>query len=117
MAATLTVAPPARTVSRPVDVDAITARAEAAPGGTWIPFPGALWIPFRAADDDESDGHWSNSGRWIAMQEHGWHTGSPDPGPGLWGFLATARTDVLALAAEVERLRSELNDYRQEAAA
>lgn len=93
-----------------IDVDAITARAEAAPGGGWEAFPDKLWIPWSAGTDDETDGEWWCSGRWIAVQEHGWHTGSDNPPPGLWTFLACARGDVLALAAEVRRLRAALSE-------
>jgi hypothetical protein len=102
---------------RPVGTDAITARAQAAPAGQWEAFPCALWVPFRADGDDETDGHWSNSGRWVALQEHGWHAGSQNPGPELWEFLASARADILSLAAENARLRNELDRTRQEAAA
>jgi hypothetical protein len=101
----------------PLDIDAITARAEAAPGGCWEAFPDTLWIPWSASTDDEHTGEWWNSGRWITMQEHGWHTGSEDPGPGLWAFLAAARDDVLTLAAEIRRLRAALTaSTRKEAA-
>jgi hypothetical protein len=102
---------------RPVDTDAITARAQAAPDGQWEAFPAGLWIPYRADADDEAEQHWSCSGRWIALQEHPWHTGSENPGPELFEFLANARADVLALAAENRRLRNALNSTRQEAAA
>jgi hypothetical protein len=101
----------------PLDVDAIAGRAEAAPAGCWEAFPDSLWIPWHATGDDDGDGHWSNSGRWIALQEHGWHTGSEDPGSELWAFLVTARDDVLSLAAEVRRLRSALTGANSEAAA
>jgi hypothetical protein len=90
-----------------LDVDAIAARAQAAPGGSWETGPDMLWIPWSADGDDETDGHWSCSGRWIGVREGYWHTGSPDPGPELWAFLAAARSDVLALAGEVRRLRAE----------
>jgi anti-sigma regulatory factor (Ser/Thr protein kinase) len=91
----------------PLDVDAIAARAEAAPGGAWEAFTDSLWIPWSADTDEEYEpGDWSESGRWLAVREECWHTGSPDPGPELWEFLATARKDVLALAAEVRRLRA-----------
>jgi hypothetical protein len=103
-----TVPAAARFLSFPLDVDAIARRAEAAPAGCWEAFPDSLWIPWHADGDDETDGHWSSSGRWIALQEHGWHTGSEDPGSELWAFLAAARDDVLTLAAEVRRLRAEL---------
>jgi len=101
----------------PLNVDAIAARAEAAPGGCWEAFPDTLWIPWSAGADDETDGHWSSSGRWLAVREHGWHTGSEDPPPELWAFLASARDDVLALAAEVRRQRAELERLRAAAAA
>jgi hypothetical protein len=101
----------------PLNVDAIAARAEAAPGGCWEAFPDTLWIPWSADADDESDGHWSCSGRWLAVREGGWHTGSEDPPPELWAFLAAARDDVLSLAAEVRRLRAAtVGTTRKEAA-
>jgi hypothetical protein len=94
-----------RIIRFPLDVDAIAARAEAAPGGGWEAFPDTLWIPWSASTDDEPDGQfWS--GRWLAVREGGWHTGSEDPPPELWAFLAAARDDVLSLAAEVRRLRA-----------
>lgn len=97
-----------RIICFPLDVDAITARAEAAPAGNWETFPDMLWIPWSASTDDEPTGEWWSSGRWIAMQEHSWHNGSEDPGPELWTFLASARDDVLSLAAEIRRLRAAL---------
>jgi hypothetical protein len=96
-----------RIIGFPLDVDAIAARAEAAPGGKWEAFTDALWIPWSASTDDETDGHWCSSGRWLAVREGGWHAGSEDPPPELWAFLAAARGDVLALAAEVRRLRAQ----------
>jgi len=96
----------ARIIRFPLDVDAIAARAEAAPAGRWEAFPDTLWIPWSTDTDDETDGHWSCSGRWLAVREGGWHTGSEDPPPELWAFLAAARDDVLSLAAEVRRLRA-----------
>ena len=98
----------------PLDVDAIAARAEAAPGGQWDSTSDLLWIPFHDLDhDDEFEpGDMCGSGRWIGIQEQWWHagTGSEDPGAELWTFLAAARDDVLALAAEVRRLRAQLAD-------
>jgi hypothetical protein len=102
----------------PLDVDAIAARAEAAPAGNWEAFPDALWIPWHAAADDDYDpaSHWC-SGRVLAVREGGWHAGSEDPGPELWAFLESARDDVLSLAAEVRRLRAALAaEGRREAA-
>jgi hypothetical protein len=97
-----------RIIRFPLDVDAIAARAEAAPGGPWAAFTDSLWIPWTADTDDEYEpGDWCGSGRWLAVREMGWHTGSEDPPPELWEFLAAARDDVLALAAEVRRLRGE----------
>ena len=92
----------------PLDVNAIAARAEAAPGGCWEAFPDSLWIPWRASGDDDADGDWSCSGRWLAVREGGWHASSEDPPPELWTFLAAARDDVLSLAAEVCRLSAAL---------
>ena len=99
---------PDRIIRFPLDVDAIAARAEAAPGGRWEACPDTLWIPWSATDDDDTTGEPWCSGRWVAVQEHGWHAGSDDPGPELWTFLAAAREDVLSLAAEVRRLRTAL---------
>lgn len=103
---------PATSITRiPLDVDAIAARAEAAPGGPWAAFTDSLWIPWHASTDDEYEpGEWWCSGRWLAVREGGWHTGSADPPPELWAFLAAARDDVLSLAAEVRRLRAALDD-------
>ncbi len=85
----------------PLDVDAVAARAEAAPGGRWEAFTDSLWIPWSADDDDEREpGERSSSGRWLSVREGGWHSGSEDPPPELWTFLAAARDDVLSLAAE-----------------
>jgi hypothetical protein len=98
----------------PIDVDAIAARAEAAPGGCWVAFPDSLWIPWAATTDDESYGTW-DAGRYLAIPENEWHTGSDNPPPDLWAFLATARDDVLSLAAEVRRLRAALATARAQA--
>jgi hypothetical protein len=100
----------------PPDVDAITARAEAAPAGHWEAGPDGVQVPwcvphdpdnFACTDDDTGGDRWCR-GRWLAVREGYWHTGSPDPGPELWDFLAAARGDVLALAGEVRRLRAAL---------
>jgi hypothetical protein len=100
----------------PLNIDAIAGRALAAPGGQWEAFTDMLWIPWFAGTDDEftddDTGSRFNCGRWLAVREGGWHTGSEDPPPGLWAFLATARDDVLALTAEVRRLRAALADSR-----
>lgn len=97
----------------PLDLDAITARAEAAPACTWEAANNGLWIDWRdeAHDDEYLPGDCCESGRWLGIQPMPWHdgTGSDDPGAELWEFLAAARDDVLALAAEVRRLRARLN--------
>jgi hypothetical protein len=98
-----------------IDADAIAASAEAAPGGSWEAFADTLWIPWSAPGDDEpGDGTWCN-GRVIGVREGDWHTGSDNPPPELWTFLAAARGDVLALAAEVRRLRTALSELAGEA--
>lgn len=108
----------ARITRIPPDIDAIVARAEAAPGGCWEALTCNLWIPWHDGSDEEYEpGDWCGSGRWIGVQEQPWHTGSQDPPPALWEFLAAARDDVLTLAAEVRRLRARLAADRQEAAA
>jgi hypothetical protein len=102
----------------PLDVDAIAARAEAAPGGCWEAWPDSLWIPWSADTDDEHEpGETRHSGRVLAVREFGWHTGSEDPGPELWEFLASARDDVLSLTAEIRRQRAELERLRAAPAA
>ena len=102
----------------PLDVDTIAARAEAAPGGCWEAWPDSLWIPWSADTDDEHEpGEYWRSGRVLAVREFGWHTGSEDPGPELWEFLASARDDVLSLAGEVRRLRADLGGAARKAAA
>lgn len=106
-----------RIIVFPLDIDAIAARAEAAPGGNWEAFPDTLWIPWSAATDEDHDGEYWRSGRVLAVREFGWHTGSEDPGPELWEFLASARDDVLSLAAEVRRLRAALAPVTQKEAA
>lgn len=101
----------------PLDLDTITARAEAAPAGPWAAGPDSLWIPWTADGDDEYEpGDWCGSGRWVGVREMGWHTGSEDPPPELWEFLAHSRDDVLALAAEVRRLRAARGRARKDAA-
>lgn len=107
----------ARAARTPLDVDAITARAEAAPGGEWVALTDSLWLrEWTTAADDQPYGEYG-TGRYITVTEHDWHTGSADPGPELWAFLAHARPDVLALGAEVRRLRAALADAaRQDAA-
>jgi hypothetical protein len=100
-----------RIIRFPLDIDAIAARAQAAPGGRWEAFTDRLWIDWRHPGDDEYEpGDWCESGRWIGIHEQPWHTGtgSDNPPPELWDFLAAARADVLALAAEVQRLRARL---------
>ena len=89
----------------PLDVDAITARAEAAPGGYWLAFPDSMWIPWDADDDTPPVSPWDH-GRYIAIQENHWHGDAAEPPEELWAFLAAARDDVLSLAAEVRRLRA-----------
>ena len=89
----------------PLDVDAIAARAEAAPGGYWVAFSDSMWIPWDAADDTPSPVSPWGHGRYIAIQENHWH-GTEEPPAELWAFLAAARDDVLSLAAEVRRLRA-----------
>ncbi|MBO0804573.1 MAG: hypothetical protein J2P25_16055 [Nocardiopsaceae bacterium] len=92
----------------PPDVDVITARALAAPAA-WDTSPDGVWVDWTHPDDDEHEpGDVCGSGRWLGIREMWWHAGSGDPGAELWEFLAHARGDVLALAAEVRRLRAEL---------
>jgi hypothetical protein len=109
-------AAPGHVVRFPLDVDAIAARAQAAPGGSWAAFPDSLWIPFSTDADDPQSGT-CDHGRCITVQENDWHAGSADPGPELWEFLATARDDVLALAAEARRQRAEVQRLRAALAA
>ena len=88
----------------PLDVDAIAARAQAAPGGYWVAFSDSLWIPWHADTDAPGPSGWDH-GRYIAVQDNDWH-GDEEPPAELWRFLAAARDDVLTLAAEVRRLNS-----------
>jgi hypothetical protein len=99
----------ARAARTPPDVDAITARAEAAPGGQWVALPESLWLREWTTDTDDDPHGEHGTGRDITVTEHDWHAGSADPGTGLlWTFLSHARPDVLALGAEVRRLRAAL---------
>jgi hypothetical protein len=102
--AALAPAPPGTPAA--LDVDAITARAAAAPGGYWVAFSNGIWIPWHAPDDAEPASGWDH-GRYIGIEDGDWH-GTSQPPDTLWEFLAAARDDVLALAAEVGRLRSAL---------
>jgi hypothetical protein len=104
-------------MSAHLDIDAIAARAQAAPAGHWEAGPDCLQVPwcvpcnpgdFARTDDDTDDP--LCRGRWLAVREGWWHAGSPDPGPELWEFLAAARGDVLELVAEVRRLRAAQRD-------
>jgi hypothetical protein len=97
----------------PLDVEAIAARAAAAPGGGWIPFPDSVWIPWDTDDDTPPVSPWDH-GRYIAIQENDWH-GTGEPPAELWAFLASARDDVLTLAAEVRRLNAALDTAAPEA--
>jgi hypothetical protein len=90
----------------PLDVEAIAARAEAAPGGYWVAFSDSVWIPWEADDDLDPEAAWDH-GRYVAIQDDGWH-GTAEPPEQLWAFLANARDDVLSLAAEVRRLNAAL---------
>lgn len=101
-----------------LDLDAIEARALAAPGGTWDDATDGLWIAWHdPADDEFEPGDQCGSGRWIGIQEQSWHcgTGSEDPPAELWKFLASSRGDVLTLAREVRRLRKDLEEARGQA--
>jgi hypothetical protein len=88
----------------PLDVDAIAARADAAPAGYWVEFPDSVFIPWGADDDAPQVSAWDH-GRYIAIQDNDWY-GTEEPLAELWAFLAAARDDVLSLAAEVRRLRA-----------
>jgi hypothetical protein len=98
----------ARAHGHPIEpgVDAIAARAAAAPGGYWADLGDCIWVPWSALDDAEPLTAWDH-GRYIAVQDNPWHGSTAPPGE-LWEFLAAARDDVLTLAAEVRRLRAAL---------
>jgi hypothetical protein len=99
-------------ITNPLDLNAIEARALAAPGGEWAEFPDGIWIPFTdVVNDDEHYGRSWDSGRIVRIDEQHWHTQGADP-DGLWPFLATVRPDVLALVREVRRLRTEAMQLR-----
>jgi len=89
----------------PLNIDAIAARALAAPGGNWIAFTDSLLVPYSTDDDDEQYGEWDH-GRHLAEQPNEWHSGSGCLPSETWTFLASARDDVLTLIAEVRRLRA-----------
>ncbi len=86
------------------DVEAIAARAAAAPDGYWVAMPDGIWIPWAAPDDTDPASAWDH-GRYIGICDGDWH-GTTEPPAALWAFLAAARDDVLTLAAEVRRLRA-----------
>ena len=106
---------PAWPVHLAVDLEVITARAQAAPGGSWTAFTDRVQVPWSPPCDDAPYGRW-DAGRYLAVQAGDWHAGSEDPPPALYEFLAAARADVLALAAEVRRLTAELAAARKGAA-
>jgi hypothetical protein len=93
----------------PLDIDAMEGRALAAPAGNYEVFPDSVWIPWSDGRDDEHDGQWWDSGRYIKIDRQDWHagTGSSDPDE-IWPFIASARPDILALVREVRRLRGQL---------
>lgn len=91
-------------VTVPLDVDAITARAQAAPGGYWVVVGDSVFIPWDAAGDAPQVSAWDH-GRYLAVQDSDWY-GTAEPPAELWAFLAAARDDVLTLAAEVRRQRA-----------
>lgn len=95
-----------------IDVTAIEARALAAPACRYEAFTDKLWLDFRAPGDDDTDGHWSNSGRWVVTDDRIWHRGAEDLPPAFWAFLASARDDVLALTAEVRARDAEVRWLR-----
>ena len=79
------------TLTFDADLDAITARAEAAPPGPWDteepgPYVQGVWAL-------DPEGRRFDVARWME--------------PAVARFIAHARTDVPALVAEVERLREE----------
>lgn len=97
--------------SGPLDVDAIAARAQAAPGGYWLTgtADGGMWIPWSAPDDREPAYGWDH-GRFISeIPGEDWYGPSGGHVPAaMWEFITHAREDVLALAAEVRQLRAQL---------
>ena len=80
-------------------MEAIAARAAAAPDGYWVAMPDGIWIPWAAPDDTDPATAWDH-GRYIGIHDGDWH-GTTEPPAALWAFLAAARDDVLTLAAEV----------------
>ena len=99
---TLTARPHGHTIEP--GVDAIAARAAAAPGGYWADLGDSHLGSVVRLDDADPCTAWDH-GRYIAVQDNPWH-GSTEPPGELWEFLAAARDDVLTLAAEVRRLRA-----------
>jgi hypothetical protein len=60
----------------PLDLDAITARAQAAPDGYWVTFPDSIWIPWHA-DTDATPCSPHDHGRYIAVQDGDWLNSGP----------------------------------------
>lgn len=101
---------PAAPVVVTMDIDAMEARALAAPAEYRV-FNDSIWIPWSDVDhDDENFGQFWDSGRWVKIDPSPWHegTGSEDPDE-IWPLWGNARGDILALVAEVRRLRGELD--------
>lgn len=97
-----------------LNLEEIEARAAAAPDGGWVPCGDSMWIPW-SADDDRDPESPHDRGRYIAVRDGDWH-GTGEPPAALWDFLAHSHGDVLALTAEVRRLRAELGTVGQCAA-
>lgn len=87
-----------------LNLDEIKARAEAATSGEWMYFPGEF-----NTESDNGDHHGSVKSLaddwWIAAIDNVLDERETQAN-GV--FIASAREDVLALVAEVERLRAEL---------
>lgn len=93
-----------------LDIEAIARRAENAPGGDWVQVGDQVRVPWTAPGDAgyDTDDYWMaflDSGRYLTIADSDWiDCGNITP-PGLMEFLEHSRQDVLALAAEVRRLR------------
>ena len=100
-----------------LDVDAIERRALAAPGGQWDAWHTWARVPWSDPADEQRRAAPASSGRYLVVQDNEWHTGCPDPGIELFGFLAAARGDVLTLITEVRRQQAEVQRLRAALAA
>ncbi len=90
-------------MTAPVDLDAIEARAAAATQGPWCTRALRLLLRFGR----KNDGPWNEADE--DEPENGWALPHDDDA----AFIASARTDVPAMAREIRELRAELAEERE----